>query len=70
VGGGSEREQNRGRPAEKRGDRQGENAPHPAEVAIGIGASVELRETFRAQRTREENSEQQQNDAADLAAQS
>jgi hypothetical protein len=68
VGGGREREQNRRRPAEEGRDGLGEQRAHPAEIAVYIARAVELRESFSRECAAEEEGEQEQDNAADLAA--
>ena len=68
VRGGGEREQERGRPAEERRDRPGEQSANPTEAAACTGAAFELCKTFRRESPAEKHGEEEQYDAADLAA--
>lgn len=68
MGGGREGEQECRRPAEESRDGDGEEAANPAEAAGYVRAALKLRETFSRESAAEEYGEQQQRDAADLAA--
>ena len=65
---GREGQQDRRGPSEERRHRLREEVAHPAKIAIQSRAALELRESLRGERAAEEESEQEQRNAADLAA--
>ena len=67
MGGGRERKEDRGRPAEKGSDGARQQITHPAEAPRG-SAALELGEPFGREGAAEENGEQEKHYAADLAA--
>jgi hypothetical protein len=58
-----------GRPAEEKGDRVGEEGPDPAEVRLHIAVEVQLSVALGGERAGEEDTEEKEDDAADLARQ-
>jgi hypothetical protein len=67
VRGGGKRKERGGGPAEEKRDRAGEQGSNPAEVSLYVAVAVELSVALGGECAGEEDPEQEEDDAADLA---
>ena len=67
MGGGCDRKERSGRPAKEEGDRAREQRSDPAEVSFYVAVATELRVGLGGECAGEENSEEKEDDPANLA---